>query len=272
VDGLRLTVAPSNPRSDASFRSPTAAILVLASRRLRVSGCEARRGGCEDGLVGLDEQSLAAQAVELERFIGMNPIVLAILDRMSRLGLADCWLAVGAVFQTVWNVLSERDAGAGILDYDLNYFDASDLSWEAEDWAIKRAPAVFDGVEAEIQVRNEARVHLWYEEKFGVPCPAYRSTCHAVSTFPNCSSCVAVRAVDGELEVFAPYGLSDLFSMRTRPNPVLAPRAVYDAKTARWVTEWPALTVLAWPANVNALIPAVGETSSGPAVQSGSCT
>jgi hypothetical protein len=33
-----------------------------------------------------------------------------------------------------------------------------------------------------------------------------------------------------------------------RPNPVLAPRAVYDAKTTRWKEEWPELTVLPWPA------------------------
>lgn len=184
----------------------------------------------------------------MERLIGTNPVVVAILDRMPRLGLPDCWLAAGAVFQTVWNVLSERDPQTGILDYDVNYFDASDLSWVAEDRAIRMAADLFDGIEAEIQVRNEARVHLWYEERFGVPCPPYRSTRHAVSTFPNCSSCVAVRAVDDELEIFAPYGLSDLFDMRTRPNPVLAPGAVYEAKTARWAEEWPALTVLPWPA------------------------
>ena len=55
-------------------------------------------------------------------------------------------------------------------------------------------------------------MHLWYEEKFGVPCPPYRSTRHAISTFPNCSSCVGVRIINGAFEVFAPLGLTDLFS------------------------------------------------------------
>jgi hypothetical protein len=31
-----------------------------------------------------------------------------------------------------------------------------------------------------------------------------------------------------------------------RPNPVLAPRHVYQEKTARWRQQWPSLTVLPW--------------------------
>ncbi|MCD2099395.1 nucleotidyltransferase family protein [Rhodococcus rhodochrous] len=32
-----------------------------------------------------------------------------------------------------------------------------------------------------------------------------------------------------------------------RPNPVLAPREVYDVKARRWQAEWPRLTVVPWP-------------------------
>ena len=195
----------------------------------------------------LDELPIEEQAREFTRLVGHNPVVAEILERMPALMLPDCWLAAGALFQTVWNVLSERDPQAGILDYDLNYFDASDLSWEAEDRAIAAAARTLAGIHAEIEIRNEARVHLWYEEKFGVPCPPYTSTPHAISTFPNCSSCLGVQLCNGVVEVFAPYGFSDLFTMTTRPNPVLAPRDVYIAKTARWAKEWPGLTVLPWP-------------------------
>jgi uncharacterized protein len=184
---------------------------------------------------------------QFTEIVRLNPAVDAILERMDGVDLPDCWLAAGALFQTVWNVLCDRDPQAGIRDYDLNYFDASDLSWEAEDAAIAAAMSQLDGIEAEIQIRNEARVHLWYESKFGVPCPPYRSTRHAISTFPNCSSCVAIRVAGGRSEVFAPYGLTDLFRMIARPNPVLAPAEVYAAKTARWAQEWPRLTVLPWP-------------------------
>ncbi|WP_254704774.1 nucleotidyltransferase family protein [Rhodococcus pyridinivorans] len=31
------------------------------------------------------------------------------------------------------------------------------------------------------------------------------------------------------------------------PNPVLAPRNVYEAKARRWQVEWPRLVVEPWP-------------------------
>jgi hypothetical protein len=192
----------------------------------------------------------ASMDVQLHAFRGMistNPVVAAILERMPSLNLPDCWLAAGCLFQTVWNTLSDCDPEAGILDYDLNYFDGTDLSWEAEDQAIHSTGAALADLGANIELRNEARVHLWYETKFGTPCPPYRSTRHAISTFPNCSSCLGVRPIDGHLEVFAPYGLTDLFAMTTRPNPILAPASVYEAKTTRWAQQWPELTVLPWP-------------------------
>lgn len=201
--------------------------------------------------MNLEDATVADQLEAFERLIQRNPVVTAILDRMTMVGLPDCWLAAGALFQTTWNVLSDRHPTAGILDYDLNYFDGTDLSWEGENEAIAGAAQVFGDVDAVIQVRNEARVHLWYEAKFGVACPPYRSTRHAISTFPNCSSCIGVRPREDRLEVFAPFGLGDLFAMRVRPNPILAPAAVYEAKARRWAQEWPRLVVLPWPTDVN---------------------
>jgi hypothetical protein len=129
----------------------------------------------------------------------------------------------------------------------VNYYDGFDLTWEGEDRVIRRARALFADVAEPIEVRNEARVHLWYPHKFGVPCPPYPSTEAAISTFPSTSSCFGIRPGATGLEIYAPYGFSDLFGLRTRPNPILAPRAVYAAKTMRWKRQWPELTVLPWP-------------------------
>src|SRR5690242_7164937 len=94
---------------------------------------------------------------------------------MPRLGLATCYLTAGGVVQTLWNVLSGRDPRAGIKDYDIFYFDDSDLSYAAEDAVIQQANALFPDLPAPVEVRNEARVHLWYEEKFGVPARPFTS-------------------------------------------------------------------------------------------------
>ncbi len=47
--------------------------------------------------------------------------------------------------------------------------------------------------------------------------------------------------------IYAPHGFSDVFNLVARPNPVLAPRSVYETKTTRWRRQRPTLTVLPWP-------------------------
>lgn len=188
---------------------------------------------------------------ERDRFLDhvmQNVNSRVVVDRAPSLELPDWWLAAGAVFQTVWNVLDGRDPAQGIDDYDLFYFDASDMSSEAEEAVINRAARLFADIDVVVEVRNEARVHLWYEEHFGVPGKAFDSSRDAIDHFASTTCCYAVtRDAAGELDVYAPHGYDDLFDQRVRPNPVLAPRDVYERKAARWAREWPRLIVEPWP-------------------------
>ncbi|MEU9398859.1 nucleotidyltransferase family protein [Streptomyces sp. NPDC048242] len=191
----------------------------------------------------LDEQLDCLRAV-----LSRNEILTEVLDRAAKLDLPGWYVTAGCLFQTVWNVVTDRPPTEGIKDYDLFYFDAGDLSWAAEDAVIGAGREVFAGLSAEVEIRNEARVHLWYEEKFGVPCPPYDSTEAAIDSFAATTCCLGVRVEpDGRWRVYAPHGLSDVFGLVVRPNPVLAPRSVYETKTARWREQWPGLTVLDWP-------------------------
>ncbi|MEU5973895.1 nucleotidyltransferase family protein [Streptomyces sp. NPDC047315] len=195
------------------------------------------------GRLPLDQQVDALRSVLLH-----NEVLADVLTRAAALRLPDWYLTAGCLFQTVWNVTTGRPATSGIKDYDLFYFDGTDLSWEAEDSAIRAGRTAFAGLPAEVEIRNEARVHLWYEEKFGVPCPPHRSTEAAIDCFAATTCCLGVRLEpDGRWRVYAPHGLSDVFNLVVRPNPVLAPREVYETKTARWQETWPELTVLPWP-------------------------
>ena len=114
---------------------------------------------------------------------------------------------------------------------------------------IQSAGRAFADVPAEVEVRNEARVHLWYGQKFGTPIPPYVSTEDAIDSFAATTCCLGVRLEPaGRWRTYAPHGLSDVFNLVVRPNPVLAPRTVYETKTSRWRRQWPELTVLPWPA------------------------
>ena len=48
---------------------------------------------------------------------------------------------------------------------------------------IRRCAAAFADLGAEVEVRNQARVHLWYEDHFGVPCAPLPSSAAAVDTY-----------------------------------------------------------------------------------------
>ncbi|WP_434448446.1 nucleotidyltransferase family protein [Lentzea sp. E54] len=192
----------------------------------------------ELGRLPVDEQIEALREV-----LSHNTVLTDVLTEAAELDLPGWYLTAGCVVQTVWNVVTGHPAADGIVDYDLFYFDASDLSWEAEDAVIQAGRTRFAG--APVEIRNEARVHLWYEQKFGVPCPPHSSTEAAIDSFAATTCCVGVRVDrDGRWHVYAPHGLSDVFNLVVRPNPVQAPRHVYETKTSRWRRQWPALTVL----------------------------
>lgn len=201
--------------------------------------------GLTGDIAALLDAPYGEQADALVAMLRSNPHAATILERAPELRLPDWYLAAGAVAQTVWNVLHDRDAREGINDYDLVYFDSSDRSREAEDGIRDEAASAFAELPVRIDVRNQARVHLWYADDFGVPAPPYRSSVHAISTFPTFASAVGVRREPGgSYRVSAPFGLTDLLEMRVRHNAVLAPRWVFERKVTRWRAQWPQLTVL----------------------------
>ncbi|WP_442855829.1 nucleotidyltransferase family protein [Devosia sp. A16] len=189
----------------------------------------------------------AAQAAALRGIIRATPMLLTVLERLPELDLPDSWLVSGAIYNTVWNHLTGRPPLTGINDIDLFYFDASDLSYEAEDTAIKAADRIFAGLPLPVQLRNQARVHLWYPERFGEPYPAVTSSREAIDRFASLTHAVGARLDRaGEIELYAPFGLDDLFSFRIVPNRRINNRATHEKKAARARGVWPEIVVEAW--------------------------
>ena len=174
-----------------------------------------------------------------------DPTVAAVLERAPSLGLDDWWLTAGVLFQTVWNAVTGRPPGAGIRDADFFYFDR-DTSWEAEDAVIRAGAELFGDLPIPVEIRNEARVHLWYVDHFGTPAPPFRDCADAIDSFAAVCCCYGITTANDGVRVYAPHGYDDLFSLTVRPNPRLAPAHVYETKTARWKQQWPELTVLPW--------------------------
>jgi hypothetical protein len=190
----------------------------------------------------------AASGTDRALFLGMvlaNRWNVALLDRLPGLGLPDWWLTAGCLTQSVWNALHGRPAEAGILDYDVFYFDP-ETSWAAEDAAIARVAAACADLPVRVEVRNQARVPLWYADKFGVPYPPVVRAADGIDRFPCAGTCVGVRRQGAEIAIHAPFGLGQVLRGELRPNRALDIPAVYAAKTARWRAEWPQLTAWEW--------------------------
>ncbi|MET4725637.1 hypothetical protein ABIF63_009743 [Bradyrhizobium japonicum] len=187
-------------------------------------------------------------AMDRDRFLALalkNPVNVAIIDELASLALPDALLVSGCLVQTAWNVLTGRAVDHGIADYDVFYFDP-DTSWEAEDAVIRTLQARLGHLGVKIEIRNQARVHLWYPGKHGLPYPPLTCSTDGIDRFLTQNTQVGVRRAGGGFEVYAPHGFDDIAGLVARPNPgANFSAASYAAKAARWKALWPELTVIA---------------------------
>ncbi|WP_025784566.1 nucleotidyltransferase family protein [Sporosarcina sp. D27] len=146
---------------------------------------------------------------ELKKIISNDEVFLSVLQAVEELHLPDAWVCAGYLRNKIWDVLD--DISTPVNDIDVIYFDEEDTSIVIE----KRLEAKLKAVLSALpwSVKNQARMH----EKNGLP--PYYSSFDGVANFPETPTAVAIRLLNNELEVMAPYGLNDLFCKYVRPTP-----------------------------------------------------
>lgn len=175
----------------------------------------------------------------LRSILRASPRLMTVMRIARSLALPDWLIFSGAIYQPVWNHQTGRPPDHGIKDYDLGYFDASDTGWDAEDAVIRLvAAALPPALRDLVEVRNQARVHLWFEDHFGEPYAPLADTAEALTRFAAPAFSVGARLeADDSLTLVAPFGLEDVFGLRLRPNPrrrvEAFPRIVAGVR-ARW--------------------------------------
>jgi hypothetical protein len=183
----------------------------------------------------------------LDAIVRGAPGLMWVLRVARDLDLPDWLVFSGAVYQPVLNHLTGRAPDYAIKDYDLAYFDAADTSYEAEDLVIRNVAAAFDPpFDTLVEVRNQARVHLWFEAKFGEPYAPLRCSAEALERFVSPTNAVGVRLErDDRLTIVAPLGLEDLFALRLRPNPRRPNNKGFARAAASIAGRWPEVEVVA---------------------------
>src|SRR6185437_3565891 len=137
-------------------------------------------------------QSFAVQRSVLESIVRGDAVLMQVLTTLRTVDLPD-WLVVsGAIYNLVWNVLTGRPPQQGVKDIDVAYFDASDLSYAAEDRVIGHLAGLLAGFPVPVEVRNQARVHLWFPEKFGQPFAPLRSAPETLTRYASKTHSVGV--------------------------------------------------------------------------------
>lgn len=194
------------------------------------------------------EKPALDQRLALEQLVRANGKLMDVLAALHRADLPDALVGGGAVYQSVWNMLTGRDAWHGIKDIDVIYFDDTDLSYAAEDRTIRHLEALIPNPPVPLEIRNQARVHLWFGAKFSFEVAPLGCAAESLTRYASRTHAVAVRLEPGDtLHIEAPFGLDDLFAFRVTPNLAGKSRQAHIEKGKRARKVWPEVTVIDWP-------------------------
>jgi hypothetical protein len=182
----------------------------------------------------------------LTKIVTLNPLLNNIFLKAPDLKLTDYYIGAGCIAQSIWNHSCGLPINYGINDIDFVYFDY-DLSYDKECEVIDNVKGIFGDLPLSIDIKNQARVHLWYENHFGYPIDPYSSLEEAINSWPTTATAIGMRKhANGEWRVYAPFGLNDLFSLIVRANKAQITKEIYEKKVSRWKSNWPTLTVIPW--------------------------
>jgi uncharacterized protein len=186
----------------------------------------------------------------LRRIVRDSGWLVGILEATRDCDPPDWLVGGGVLYKLVWNHLHGYPETAHVNDVDVVFFDPEDLSRERER-TVERGLCI-RRPDVPWEAKNQAAVHLWYEEKFGHAVPPLRSSEEGVGANPGIATAVGIRLLpDDELCVAAPLGLDDLFEMVLRRNP----RRVTPESFRGWVIKkaiqerWPKVRVIYEDAN-----------------------
>ncbi|HEM5140577.1 TPA: nucleotidyltransferase family protein [Streptococcus suis] len=174
---------------------------------------------------------------ELERHLLADKNILVILDIMDRLNLSDCWLCAGTIRNFIWNQYSFDEE----TDVDLVFFDENisyEETMEIESDLYQNYPAY------RWELKNQVYMHIHSPNT-----KPYQPSRDAIEKFPERCTAIGVRQTkNGNLEIFAPYGLDDIYHYLVRPTPHFIGNSkrmdLYEKriKKKNWKEQWPVIT------------------------------
>lgn len=87
-------------------------------------------------------------------------------------------------------------------------------------------------------MKNQARIHLWYEEHFGHPYPRLTCAIDGIDRFLVSSTCIGMRPASDGYEIYAPNGLDSIYKDELSPNPLVDHPDLFVAKARSYRARW----------------------------------
>lgn len=178
-----------------------------------------------------------------------NKDLMKILDFLEILNLPNFYIVAGAVFQTIWNNLDKKSLNSNVKDIDIIYYDAKNLSKDCEKELENKIVASLNdmGLNYEIDLHNEARIHLWKKANENKKIKQYTNSEDAINQFVVTIHAIGITKKQGKIKIYAPYGLSDIFSKTVRPikhkgNDI----NIYNNKIESWKKRFDNLNIVEW--------------------------
>lgn len=177
---------------------------------------------------------------DLMNCISNNPELMTILIIVEELHLPQACLCAGTIRSTIWNHLSTKKNYLS-NDLDIIFFDPN-VSYEStlliQDQLQQKYPFY------QWELRNQYDMH-----QHNPNTAPYLSVEDAISKFPETCTAIGIRTQKGELELIAPYGVSDLIHFKVVPTPYYQKdperMAIFKQRLRQkdWKKTWPNLTL-----------------------------
>ena len=194
-------------------------------------------------------KSINEQNETFIKIIKQNSDLVTILDYIYELKLPNYYIAAGSVFQTIWNYYDNKPLNFGIKDIDIIYYDPINLSKESEQKLEKTIEDYLKkaGLNYELDIHNEARMHLWKKDNENKNIDQYKNSEDAIDQWIATVHAIGITKENNEIKVYAPYGLSDIFSKTIRPiKHKNNSKELYNKKVASWQKRFENLNIVEW--------------------------
>lgn len=175
---------------------------------------------------------------ELGKYLSKDPDINRILEIVKDLDLADSWICAGTIRNFIWNHYRfDKNTDVDLIFYDekISYHATKELEANLR----QRYP------EYQWEAKNQVFMHIHSPDT-----SPYQSSKDAIEKFPERCTAIGVRQTEkGDIELFAPYGLTDIYNYLVRPTPHFIGNSkrmdLYGKriKKKNWKEQWPVITI-----------------------------